>query len=163
MQGEAVLPLAFLRSNPELEVDSLTRRFSGNSAVTYKLRLLVTGAFGELSRMEQSLALDLARYAGMRAALLEDSRQRLEAPDPGRYLCAVVKPATDIGLIDAERLGKWERACNGGSAPEDPRVRSFLYGWRERAGELLSAMAQFTEEARANARNIGSTPGIGPA
>lgn len=113
--------------------------------------------------MEQSLALDLARYAGMRAALLENSRQRLEAPDPGRYLCAVVKPATDIGLIDAERLGKWERACNGGSAPEDPRVRSFLYGWRERAAELLSAMAQFTEEARANARNIGSTPEIGSA
>lgn len=105
--------------------------------MTYKLQLLTTGAFGSLTRMEQSLALDVARHAGMRAALAEESADSLARPSAHSYYQYVIEPAAEQGFLAGTERARWERACRNGAEQEDPRVRVFLLAWRERARELV--------------------------
>lgn len=104
--------------------------------MTYKLQLLTTGAYGSLTRMEQSLALDVARHAGMRSALAEESPDYLADPCARAYYRFVIEPAAEQGLLDRTDRARWERACRNGAEAADPRVRAFLVAWRERAREL---------------------------
>ena len=107
--------------------------------MTYKLRLLTTGAFGSLSRMEQSLALDVARHAGMRAALATADSAALAGAGAEAYYRSLVQPAAAQGLLDEAEDAAWARACANGAEAHDARVRAFLVAWRERARELTEA------------------------
>lgn len=104
----------------------------------YKVRLLTTPDFPALTRMEQSLALDLARHAGLRCALTAE-------PEAGRragaeaYYGGVIRPLAARGLLEEAARASWERGCHrANGAPLDPRVRVFLLAWRERIDALLA-------------------------
>lgn len=107
--------------------------------MTYKLRLLTMGAFGSLSRMEQSLALDVARHAGMRSALAAETAAALAGAGAEAYYRSIVQPAAAQGLLDEAEDAAWARACGDGAEEHDARVRVFLVAWRERARELTES------------------------
>lgn len=103
--------------------------------MSYKLHLLVAVDFEGLGRMEQSLALDLARHAGMRSVLGESAPSAPGMRDCEVYYAAVVRPAASRGMLSRREEEAWLRRCQE-SGPADPRVGVFMAAWRERAAVL---------------------------
>jgi hypothetical protein len=107
--------------------------------------------FDSLSLPERARALVVARRAGLAAADLTDP-DRLEAGGLPFWCERLVAPAAAAGLIPAPQQEEWLRACASEGALRDPRVQAFLFGWHERALEILGGLLPDAEDGAAGTR-----------
>jgi len=121
-------------------------------APTADLPLLSAPDFSALTPQEQKDALVAAYYRG--SDVLEDKcsdrrvaggwpaldrvlpEEWLEHPAAAAYHREVVLHALAERIIDREAEDAWRRALRGPGGAQDPRVQSFLDGWRNRGREI---------------------------
>ncbi len=116
-----------------------------------RFRILVE-PLDTLSLADRASALVRARELGRAAAeLARDTRELEEAP-VDLYLRHVIAPAGDAGAADPEAASAWQQACSAGRALRDPRVQAFLFGWHERATEILARIAADPDDSGVRAR-----------
>ncbi|HUH13721.1 MAG TPA: hypothetical protein VMK65_11450 [Longimicrobiales bacterium] len=99
---------------------------------------LLTISYETLGLGERAAALLQARVAGKSAAESARSREELESGPASQYHRHVVRAAEQAGFVDAEAAAAWKQALEEGKALRDPRVQAFLFGWHERAMEILA-------------------------
>jgi hypothetical protein len=107
--------------------------------------------FDSLSLPQRARALVLARQAGLAAADLTGP-DRLESGGLPFWCERLVVPAAAAGLIPATQKDDWLRACAGDHALRDPRIQAFLFGWHERALEILGGLLPDTEDGASETR-----------
>lgn len=125
---------------PGSRADAAPSAASGDDAPRPLLRTLqlLTVRYETLGLGERAAALLQARVAGKAAAEAADSREELESGPALGYHRHVVQPAEQSGFAEADTAADWKLALEEGKALRDPRVQAFLFGWHERAMEILA-------------------------
>lgn len=99
--------------------------------------VLLTAPFQTLPLADRARSLELAREAGRVAAGGPVDPQELESGRPYEYYIHVVAPLLEGDGLSPKAAAGWKLRCLDHRALEDPRVQAFLFGWHERALELL--------------------------
>lgn len=113
---------------------------------------LLTVRYETLGLGDRAAALLQARVAGKAAAEGAASREELESGPASGYHRHVVQPAEREGFTDPERAAAWKQALEEGKALHDPRVQAFLFGWHERAMEILADLEEGEGDEPARAK-----------
>lgn len=99
---------------------------------------LVSARYDALGLPERAAALLHARAAGKAAAASARSRGELETGPADAYFRQLMAAAAEEGRLADDVAEFWKQACDDGAALRDPRVQAFLFGWHERATEILA-------------------------
>ena len=113
---------------------------------------LLTVRYETLGLGDRAAALLQARVAGKAAAEAAGSREELESGPATGYHTHVVQRAEREGFTDPERAASLKQAIEEGKALHDPRVQAFLFGWHERAMEILADLEEGEGDEPARAK-----------